>query len=173
MAAMPVAGNRQLVPFFQAETQSLRFVTSYSLEDAWRGRPQIAALQVIPGENAQGFRLIVNEIPYTGVAQAGAFVSGLERDAVGRMVTRYVPIVPGPGSFVLADRLSYCRFNYLEKRLIAPFDIWRPDWTLNQSYPVGIRIEMASLDTSPAELHATTITVPFKVTLPPGASYAQ
>ena len=40
----------------------MRFVTSYSLEDAWRGRPRIAAMQVIPGENNQGVRLIVNEI---------------------------------------------------------------------------------------------------------------
>ena len=49
----------------------MRFVTSYSLQDAWRGRPQIAALQVIPGADGAGVRLIVNETPYTGPAQAG------------------------------------------------------------------------------------------------------
>ena len=31
------------VPFLQAEPQSMRFVTSYSLEEGWRGRPRIAA----------------------------------------------------------------------------------------------------------------------------------
>ena len=62
------------VPFIQLEPQSMRFVTSYSLEDGWRGRPQIAALQVIPGE--AGVRLIVNETPYTGRVQAGQNVAG-------------------------------------------------------------------------------------------------
>ena len=66
----------QVIPFQQWEGQSMRFVTSYSLQDAWRGRPQIAALQVIPGDEGQGVRLIVNEIPYTGAAQAGEQVSG-------------------------------------------------------------------------------------------------
>ena len=52
----------------------MRFVTSYSLQDAWRGRPQIAEIQVIPGENGSGVRLILNETPYTGPAQAGTRV---------------------------------------------------------------------------------------------------
>ena len=49
----------------------MRFVTTYSLQDAWRGRPQIAALHVIPGADGKGVRLIVDETPYTGPDQAG------------------------------------------------------------------------------------------------------
>ena len=60
----------------------MRFVTSYSLQDGWRGRPQIAALQVIPGET-QGVRLIVNETPYTGPDQAGQNIAGVEHEAGG------------------------------------------------------------------------------------------
>src|SRR4051812_42987864 len=57
-------------PFHQWEAQSLRFVTAYSLQDAWRGRPQIAVLQVIPGAEGRGVRLVMDETPYTGSAQA-------------------------------------------------------------------------------------------------------
>jgi prepilin-type N-terminal cleavage/methylation domain-containing protein len=170
MATLP---QNRLAVFLQTEPQSMRFVTSYSLGDAWRGRPQIAGLQVIPGEGNTGVRLIVNETPYTGPAQAGQFVSGIEPDLTGRPVTRFAPIVPGPDSFVLADRLRYCRFLYLERRPIEPFEIWRPDWVLPGAYPSGVRIEMASLDDSPADLHPFTITVPIKVTVPPGVHYAQ
>ncbi|HZL57821.1 MAG TPA: prepilin-type N-terminal cleavage/methylation domain-containing protein, partial [Bryobacteraceae bacterium] len=66
----------QQVPFTQWEPRSMRFVTSYSLQDAWRGRPQIAALTVIPGDRNAGVRLIVNETPYTGPIQAGQAVAG-------------------------------------------------------------------------------------------------
>ncbi|HYA18053.1 MAG TPA: prepilin-type N-terminal cleavage/methylation domain-containing protein, partial [Bryobacteraceae bacterium] len=114
-----LAQNRQAV-FLETEPASMRFVTSYSLEDGWRGRPQIAALQVIPGENNTGVRLIVNETPYTGPMQAGQLISGIEPDVTGRLVTHFAPIVPGPDSFVLADRLRYCRFLYLERRQVEP-----------------------------------------------------
>ena len=60
---------------------------------------------------------------------------------------------PAPQSFVLADRLAFCRFSYLEPRSQAPFRIWRPDWVQLQQLPLGIRIEMAPLDATPADLH--------------------
>jgi prepilin-type N-terminal cleavage/methylation domain-containing protein len=161
------------VQFLQAGPQSMRFVSAFSLQDAWRGRPQIAALQVVPGENNEGVRLIVNETPYTGPAQAGQFIAGTETDPTGRVVTRFAPIVPGPQSFVVADRLRYCRFSYLEKRMIQPFEIWQNEWTLPQILPAGIRIEMASLDSSPADLHATTITIPLSVNRTPGTNYGE
>ncbi|MDE3199146.1 MAG: prepilin-type N-terminal cleavage/methylation domain-containing protein, partial [Acidobacteriota bacterium] len=37
----PAPAVSQLVPFAQWEPDRMRFVTSYSLRDAWRGRPQI------------------------------------------------------------------------------------------------------------------------------------
>jgi prepilin-type N-terminal cleavage/methylation domain-containing protein len=160
------------VPFLQTEAQSMRFVTSYSLDDAWRGRPRIAAMQVIPGERNQGVRLIVNETPYTGPEQAGLNVLGIEQNPSGPQIVRFAPIVPGAGSFVLADRLAFCRFAYLEPRREAPFQAWRPDWVQPQLLPLAVRIEMAPIDLeNPSELHVSTVTVPLNVNRVPGATY--
>jgi hypothetical protein len=163
----PTPEVAQAVPFMQWDAQSMRFVTAYSLQDAWRGRAQIAALQVIPGDRGAGVRLIVNETPYTGPAQAGASIVSIDE----RGAARFAPILPGAQSFVLADRLAFCRFSYLEPRYEAPFRIWRPDWIQPQKLPLGIRIEMAPLDTTPAELHVATVTVPLTVNLDPGTTY--
>jgi hypothetical protein len=151
------------LPFMQFQQGSMRFVTSYSLQDAWRGRPQIAALQVIPGENNLGVRLIVNEVPYTGPAQAGLSIAGVESDpAGGAQVIVFAPIEPGAKSFVLADKLAYCRFSYLEQRYEAPFRVWQFNWA-RTTLPVGIRIDMAPLDAAPAELHMSTVTASLPV----------
>ena len=59
------------IPFFQGRMQSMRFVSSYSLGEASRGLPQILEFQVIPGEQGNGFRLVVNENVYTGPRSPG------------------------------------------------------------------------------------------------------
>jgi len=169
----PKPNEMRSVPFLQTEPQSMRFVTSYSLEDGWRGRARIAALQVIPGEQNQGVRLIVNEMLYTGSVQAGLEIVAIQQSpTTGQDTILFAPVSPGPQSFVLADRLAFCRFSYLESRLEAPFQIWRPDWVVPQKLPLGIRIEMAPLDLSPGELHVTTVTVPLNVNRTPGMPYA-
>ena len=160
------------VSFLQAEEQSMRFVTSYSLEDGWRGRPRIAALQVIPGEKNQGVRLIVNETPYTGPEQAGLEILGIEQNQSGPPTIRFAPIAPGPQSFVLADRLAFCRFSWLEPRREPPFQLWRPNWVQLQLLPLAVRIEMAPLVSTSTDLHIGTITVPFNVNRAPGTDYA-
>jgi prepilin-type N-terminal cleavage/methylation domain-containing protein len=157
----------QTAPFMQWEAQSMRFVTAYSLQDAWRGRARIVALQVIPGERGAGVRLIVNEVPYTGPAQAGQSIVGIDEAGV-----HFAPILPGAQSFVLADRLAFCRFSYLEPRPEPPFRIWRPDWIRRSLLPLGIRIEMAPLDITPAELHVATVTVSLSVNRDPDFYYA-
>jgi prepilin-type N-terminal cleavage/methylation domain-containing protein len=163
----------RMLPFFQAEPQSMRFVSAFSLEDASRGKLQILSLQVIPGEQNQGVRLIVNEIPYTGPLEAGQLIASLDQDPIThRQITRYAPILPGPQSFVLADRLRYCRFWYLEPLLLPPFQNWRQDWIQNQIYPLGVRIEMAPLDVTPTDLHVTTVTMKFNISAVPGMVYA-
>lgn len=168
----PQPDKPQRVPFLQVETQSMRFVTSYSIEDAWRGRLHIAALQVIPGENNQGVRLIVNEMPYTGPDQAGQQIVGLEQPTVERpVIVHYAPIVAGTQSFVLADRLAYCSFSWLAPLLVAPFQQWRPDWVLPGVVPFAVRIEMAPLDASATDLHIGTVTVPFNVNRDPNVVY--
>ena len=159
--------------FLQTEGQSMRFVTSYSLDDAWRGRPRIAAMQVIPGERNEGVRLIVNETPYTGPEQAGLEITGIEQEPGAPPVIRFAPILAGPQSFVLADRLAFCRFSYLEPLPVAPYQRWRPDWVLPQILPLAVRIEMAPLDSgSQVDLRISTVTVPFHVTQPPQMPYA-
>ena len=158
-------------PFLQLEPETMRFVTTYSLEEAWRGRPQIAVLQVIPGEalpnqRKRGVRLVLNETPYTGQVQAGLDIVGIfPEPATGAMVTQFVPLAPNAQSFVLADRLAYCRFAYLEPIPVPPFQRWRQDWVQPQILPQGIRIDMAPLDEgAPSELHVTSVTIPLNVT---------
>ncbi len=161
----PGPDRSDILPFFQFEAQTMRFVTAYSLQDGFRGSPQIAAFQVIPGDKGVGVRLIVNETPYTGRMQAGLMVTGTEPDPqTGTTMVRYAPVIPGPQSFVLADRLAYCRFSYLERRFEAPFRVWRLDWPQPRILPLGIRIEMAPLSTTPGELHPGTVTVPLHLT---------
>jgi prepilin-type N-terminal cleavage/methylation domain-containing protein len=160
----PVAAT---IPFNQWEPQAMRFVTSYSLQDAWRGRPQIAALQVIPGADGNGVRLIVDETPYTGPIQAGQTIAAIDLDTT----VHFIPATVSPASFVLADRLAYCRFSYLEPRPEAPFQIWRSDWVAPQRLPQGVRIDMAPLDASPADLHVSTVTVSLNVNRTPGTRY--
>lgn len=164
----PQPDSLQMTPFNQWEAQTMRFVTSYSLQDAWRGRPQIVALQVVAGEDDDGVRLIANEIPYTGPAQAGKTVESIGLD--GRV--RFIPVTAGPQSFVLADHLAYCRFWYLQPQSTPPFQIWRPDWVVPRQLPRGIRIEMSPLDSSPSDLHVSTVTVALYVNRTPGTDYA-
>ena len=164
----PKPDTSAIVPFNQWEPQTMRFVTAYSLQDAWRGRPQIAALQVIPGADGRGVRLIVNETPYTGPEQAGQAIASIDPD----LRVNFTPVAAGDQSFVLADRLSFCRFSYLQPLPAAPFQIWRPDWVQRQRLPQGVRIEMGPLDTSPADLHVSTVTVALHVNTIPGTIYA-
>ena len=167
----PTPDTFAALPFVQWEPQSMRFVTAYSLQDAWRGRAQIAEFQVIPGDRNEGVRLIVNETPYTGRAQAGTSVVSVEPDPrTGWSRTHFTPILPGSQSFVLADRLAYCRFSYLEPIPAPPFQIWRPDWE-QARLPLGIRIEMAPLTNTRSELHVGTVTVIFPVNRNTGSEY--
>jgi hypothetical protein len=168
----PKPGETSYVVFLQAESRQMRFVTSYSIDDAWRGRPQIALMQVIPGDRNEGVRLIVNEIPYTGPEQAGQQVSGIEQNPPGLPIIHYREVNAGSQSFVLADRLAYCRFSYLEPLYQPPFQIWKPEWVRPDILPKAVRIEMSPLEAKPGELHISTITVPISVTRPVATSYA-
>jgi hypothetical protein len=169
----PKPDETRQVPFLQTEPQSMRFVTSYSLDDAWRGKLRIAAMQVIPGEQNQGVRLILNETPYTGPDQAGLEITGIEQEAGQPQITHFAPIPAGAQSFVLADRLAYCRFYYLERRFTAPFQVWRQDWVQPQILPLAVRIEMAPLDAgNSSNLHISTVTTPVNVNGAPGTIYA-
>jgi len=161
------------MPFFQGEPAAMRLVSTFSLQQSWRGRPQILELFVIPGENALGFRLVVNEIPYTGAAGAGQLCMGRVPDPLtGNSMPRFLPVVPGPRSFVLADKLAFCRFVYLspvQDPTLPP--IWAPLWA-GTGWPLAIRIEMAPLEADPSRLQPMTVMAPIYIRRSPEEPYA-
>jgi len=176
---MPVntlcSGNPDAPPerivFFQGEAQSMRLVSTYSLPEAWRGQPRILEYQVIPGDEGKGVRLVVNEIPYTGPKSAGQLCLGMVLEpGLGTTVPHFRPIQVGPQSFVLADKLAFCRFSYLEPAKPPEVERWRPDWVLPQ-WPMGVRVEMAPLVDNPARLRPLTITAAIHVHRAPEIAY--
>jgi len=159
-------------PFFEGQPQSMRLVSTYSLQEAWRGQPRILELQVIPGENDRGVRLVVNEIPYTGPPSAGQSCLGMATDpASGLSVPQFRPIEVSAQSFVLADKLAWCRFSYLQAARPPDVDFWRPDWVLPR-WPIGLRVEMAPLEDNPARLRPLTISAAIPINRSPIISYA-
>jgi hypothetical protein len=158
------------VPFFQGESQSMRFVSTYSLHEASRGTPRILEFQVVPGAEAGGVRLVVNEIPYASAYSAGELVTGRSTiDGMGLMTT-FRPIEVGPQSFVLADKLASCRFLYQEPRPKPEYQRWDEVWA-KQQWPTSIRIEMAPLTNEPGQLTMMTITSPVHVNKAPLETY--
>lgn len=171
-AVMPVTADchqsddaiRAHIPFFQGEAQSMRLASAYSLQQGSRGLPMILEFKVIPGENNQGVRLVVNEHWYTGAWGAGSFCTGIGPDPeTGGPAPVFVPIEVEPASFVLADKLSYCRFSYRDVVLPGRQARWLTH--LAQTIlPSAIRVEMAPLVPDPAHLQPVTVTVPTHVT---------
>jgi prepilin-type N-terminal cleavage/methylation domain-containing protein len=161
----------QMMPFFQGEPASMRFVSTYSLQDASRGMPQILEYQVVPGAE-RGVRLVVNERPYTGPASAGAFCLGYSFDpATGTRTPLFRPIQTSPESFVLADKLAYCRFLF-ETPPVNPMPAgWLNHWVRSE-WPLAIRIEMAPLDPDPSRLQPMTVTTAVHVTRHMEITYA-
>ncbi len=160
------------IAFFQGEAASMRLASTYSLQQGARGVPMILELQVIPGEDNQGVRLIVNEHWYTGPQGAGSTCLGVAPDPLtGVSAARFVPIAIGANSFVLADKLSYCRFTYRE--LVPPMPAkWLAHWTHTDFFPNAIRVEMAPLAPDAGRLQPVTLTIPVHVTRQPLVPYA-
>ena len=160
------------INFFQGAPQTMRLVSTFSLQLAWRGVPQILELSVIPREEGRGVRLVVNEIPYTGPLSAGKFCVGFAPDALTGVVTpQFAPVLPGPQSFVLADQLAFCRFSYLSP---APQPGLPPVWTQAWSsigWPRGVRIEMAPLEPDRTRLQPFTVIAPVRLRRTPGVAY--
>jgi general secretion pathway protein J len=169
--AAPDAPPSVKMPFFQGEPQSMRFVSSYSLQEAGRGFPRILEFQVIPGKNGEGVRLVVNENLYTGPASAGFFCVGRGPDPLSGVETfRFRPIEVGARSFVLADRLAFCRFTYQETPPPPAPTKWTPSWVLPR-WPGAIRIDMAPLDSESNRLRPVSVTALMHVTRYPIFEY--
>jgi hypothetical protein len=153
------------VAFFQGEPQTVRLISSYSLNDSSRGLPQILEYQVIPGEHNEGVRLVVNEHLYSSPLSAGFLCVGT-RSAPdsGDLLPVFRPVEIGPGSFVLADRLATCHFEFLQPDRNDPDK--PPVWVLRWGravLPDAIRVVMAPLDPDPSQLQLQTLTVPVHV----------
>ncbi len=162
-----------MMPFFQGELESMRFVSSYSIQEAARGFPRILEFQVIPGENARGVRLVVNEFLYTGPLSTGATCVGTSPDPVlGRPVPVFRPIQVGTQSFVLADHLSYCRFMYQERLPEPAVAQWTGRWT-QPRLPQAIRVEMAPLEEDLSKIQPLSVTLPLHVNRDVLATYTR
>ena len=172
-AICPAESRAPLTPFvfFEGQPQSMRLVSTYSLQEAWRGQPHILELQVIPGDQGRGVRLIVNEIPYTGPLSAGQSCLGMAPDpASGATVPQFRPIQASAQSFVLADKLAWCRFSYLEPAQPPKIEYWRTDWVMAR-WPIGLRVEMAPLEDNPARLRPLTVTTAIPINRLPDLVY--
>jgi hypothetical protein len=132
------------------------------MAEGFRGYPRILEYQVIPGERNEGVRLVVNEHLYSGPSSAGQLCFAQR--------PMYTPIEVGPRSFILADRLAYCRFAYLQDAPDPQRVAWRGIWNLQQ-YPAAIRVEMAPLDPGNATLPLLSLTMPLKINKDPMETY--
>jgi prepilin-type N-terminal cleavage/methylation domain-containing protein len=143
--------------FFQGGPQTMRLVSTFSLQQAWRGQPQILEVMQIPGADGRGVRLVVNEVPYPGAIGAGLLCA-----ASGQA---------GPGSFVLADKLAFCRFSYqTHPRNATDAPVWVTSWSM-PTWPRAIRVEMEPLEPDPGRLQPITITAPIRLLRSPEIPY--
>jgi hypothetical protein len=151
----------------------MRFVSTYSLEEGWRGYPHILEFQVIPGAKGEGVRLVVNELPYTGPLSAGALCLGLApRPELGAAGPVFRPIQTGPQSFILADRLASCRFIYREILPLPALDRWVPRWA-QPKWPGAVRIEMEPLAPGGSRVLPLSLTAPIRITAQPELANAR
>jgi general secretion pathway protein J len=145
--------------FFEAAPNAMRLVSTFSLQQGWRGRPQILELFVVPSDTGEGLRLVVNELPYSGPLAAGRLCIGVTPDpAAGISLPHFPPVMSGPDSFILADKLGFCRFAYLWPPKIATEPaVWSPV-ALSAGWPLAIRVEMGPLHPDPSVLQPLTVT---------------
>ena len=148
--------------FFQGEPEVMRLGSTFSLQGAWRGQAQILEIFVIPGAEGGGVRLVVNEIPYEGPVSAGRLCFGAHK---------FPGASSGPNSFVLADKLAFCRFTYLDQ----PEDLnlalaWFPRFA-GPTWPRAVRIEMAPLNPDAGGLQPISVVAPIHVFRHPEIPY--
>ena len=166
-AGDPGANGAAQLPFFGGSPAALHLVSTFSLQEGWRGHPQILEIFVIPGAD-RGVRLVVNETPYTGSSSAGRFC----RISPSNGLPQFLPAVARPQSFVLADKLAYCRFAYLAEAQSPTLpETWQPVWN-KLILPLAVRVEMAPIEPDPSEVQPTSVTAPLYVRRDPNVPYA-
>lgn len=126
---------------FVGLSNAVRFVSSHSLTEAARGRPQVVDLFVGPSPNG-GFRLMLNERPFFGKLSLANTCS--------------MPFDTLDTSFILADRLAYARFSYRKIDFESGQELWAGGWNFLE-WPSGIRIEMAPNQWLPNQILPTNV----------------
>jgi hypothetical protein len=167
-----VLSEPSTVALFEGEPQNMVLVSAFSLQQAWRGQPQVLELFVLPGEDGRGVRLAVNETPYSPTT-AGTNCLELAPDPDTHVqMAHFMPPQTSEHSFVLADRLAYCRFSYLLKvpQKGALVDKWLQA-APSVGWPLAIRVEMAPLEPNASQLEPISVTAPIYVHRNPQIQY--
>ena len=103
----------QIMPFFQGEPASMRFVSTYSLQDASRGMPADPRIPRHPGRRQTRRPPGRQRASLYRAPSAGALCLGYHVDpATEHPHPAFRPDPDRAGSFVLADKLAYCRFLF-------------------------------------------------------------
>jgi hypothetical protein len=159
--------------FFQATPSLMRLVSTFSLQQAWRGSPQVLEIFVIPRDDGPGVRLVVNELPYYGPLSTGRLCTTYADSGFGFRIPQFLPVNASTQSFVLADKLAYCRFNYLwnlpnsnPQHPVA----WSPT-PAGPGWPIAVRMEMAPIQPDPGTLQPLTVTAALHLHLSPLIPY--
>jgi hypothetical protein len=76
----------------------------------------------------------------------------------------------GSNSFVLADKLAYCRLMFKEAVPGTPIERWIPKW-ITQNIPIAIRIEMGPLEPDPSKLQLLNVTSRVRINRDPMLRY--
>jgi prepilin-type N-terminal cleavage/methylation domain-containing protein len=140
------------IAVFNGNQQTLHLVSTYSMAEGARGYPRLLELQVLPAE-AGTVRLIVNESLYTGPFSTTPFCAD----------GGFLPGQATSQSFVLADRLAYCRISYQQRNPENRFgENWLPVWN-QTNLPAAVRVDMEPLVPDPARLPLVPVTVPIHI----------
>lgn len=156
---------------FQGDERTMRLVSTFSLQQAWRGQPQILEMFVIAGDDG-GVRLVVNETPYSPVTASAGCLGMASDPATGQQTPQFAPARISDHTFVLADHLAYCRFWYLVKlnRADQPLPKWLPIAPPGM-WPRAIRVEMAPMKADRSSLQPLTVTAPLYMYRVPDIEY--
>jgi prepilin-type N-terminal cleavage/methylation domain-containing protein len=156
---------------FQGAPDSVWMVTTFSLQQGWRGQPQLVRMFVIPGEEG-GVRLVVNEVPYTGAVGAGQYCAGTVNvpNSIVRL-SLMIPMPAGAQTFVLADKLASCRLSYYSpSNVMYQPPSWQPVFAA-KGWPLAIRIEMVPAEPDPSRIQPISITAPLHIRRDPEKVY--
>lgn len=153
---------------FEGRARQMRFVSTYTLNEAARGFPRLVEYVVIPGA-VSGVRLVMNEIAYGGPRWLVPVCVGYETvDDV--QVPQFAPIQVSGNSFVLADELASCSFAYLDTSNVQKGPQWTQVWRIKQ-WPAAVRIELVPLAPNPSLLQTSSLTVPIAPDPKPDQEY--